>query len=271
MLDSTGPYLSVTLSCTSQVQQLLEFFDFVNINIASFGVPLQCLGLGNFEDHLAFTMFAPVVLAVAILLGFLAFPYLGAIWSLDPRWFRRGKPKKMLFAALPWLLLLTFLVAPMVSSSAFRAFSCESFDNGYTQRLCPQAPNSALCTLQLHYAHVFTIAGGASSERTLRSSAPTRRGAATRVWSCSLGSASCCIPWAGQQVEKVRPFAVAPRGLGGSSCSCSRFRPVYAPCETALLRQPKYESFFNQQASRCSMLCFSSFLVGRSWTGNPPH
>ena len=148
MLDSTGPYLSVTLSCTSQVQQLLEFFDFVNINIASFGMPLQCLGLGNFEDHLAFTMFAPVVLAVAILLGFLAFPYLGAIWSLDPRWFRRGKPKKMLFAALPWLLLLTFLVAPMVSSSAFRAFSCESFDNGYTQRLCPQAPNSALCTLQ---------------------------------------------------------------------------------------------------------------------------
>ena len=74
MLDSTGPYLSITLSCTSQVQQLLEFFDFVNINIASFGVPLQCLGLGNFEDHLAFTMFAPVVLAVAILLGFLAFP-----------------------------------------------------------------------------------------------------------------------------------------------------------------------------------------------------
>ena len=36
----------------------------------------------------------------------------------------------MLFAALPWLLLLIFLVFPMVSSSAFRAFSCEDFDNG---------------------------------------------------------------------------------------------------------------------------------------------
>ena len=36
----------------------------------------------------------------------------------------------MLFAALPWLLMLFFVIFPMVSSSAFRAFSCEDFGNG---------------------------------------------------------------------------------------------------------------------------------------------
>ena len=76
-------------------------------------------------------MFAPLVLAGATLLGFLALPYLKAVRALDRRWFRRGRPKDMLLAALPWLLLLTFLVSPVVSSSAFRAFSCEEFDNGY--------------------------------------------------------------------------------------------------------------------------------------------
>ena len=79
-------------------------------------------------------MFAPVVLAGIILLCFLALPYLKAVRALDRRWFRRGRPKDMLLAALPWLLLLTFLVSPVVSSSAFRAFSCEEFDNGYTLR-----------------------------------------------------------------------------------------------------------------------------------------
>ena len=33
-------------------------------------------------------------------------------------------------AALPGLLVLSFLVFPMVSSAAFRAFSCEGFSNG---------------------------------------------------------------------------------------------------------------------------------------------
>lgn len=38
----------------------------------------------------------------------------------------------MVCAALPWLLMLFFVVFPMVSSSAFRAFSCEDFGNGYS-------------------------------------------------------------------------------------------------------------------------------------------
>ena len=56
---------------------------------------------------------APVVIAAAILLGFLARPYLKGIVALDRRWFRLGRPKEMLLAALPWLLLLCFLVSPM--------------------------------------------------------------------------------------------------------------------------------------------------------------
>ena len=67
---------------------------------------------------------APIVLAAAILLGFLA-------RSLLPRSFSAsGSPKQMVCAALPWLLMLFFVVFPMVSSSAFRAFSCEDFSNG---------------------------------------------------------------------------------------------------------------------------------------------
>ena len=148
-VDRSLPEPNAVINIASQVQQLLGMFDFVNINIASFGMPLQCLGLGNFEDHLAFTMFAPVVLAAAILLGFLSLPYLAAIRALDRRWFRRGKPKESLLAALPWLLILTFLVAPMVSSSAFRAFSCEDFDNGYTHKAYPTQPCTLLCTLPM--------------------------------------------------------------------------------------------------------------------------
>ena len=52
------------------------------------------------------------------------------IVARDARWYRRGEPKAALLGALPWLLLLSFLVFPMVSSSSFQAFSCEAFSNG---------------------------------------------------------------------------------------------------------------------------------------------
>ena len=35
-----------------------------------------------------------------------------------------------LLEALPWLLLLSFVVFPVVSATSFRAFSCEAFDDG---------------------------------------------------------------------------------------------------------------------------------------------
>ena len=104
--------------------------DVLNINIEALGLPLQCIGLGSYEYSLSFTMFAPLILAVAYVLYHLAGPYINGILARDQRWFRLGRPKEKLMAALPGLLVLSFLVFPMVSSAAFRAFSCEEFSNG---------------------------------------------------------------------------------------------------------------------------------------------
>ena len=41
-----------------QVQQLLDMLDVFNINVGSLGLPLQCIGLGGYEDHLSFTILA---------------------------------------------------------------------------------------------------------------------------------------------------------------------------------------------------------------------
>ena len=134
-----APFTDQVVTCISKVydcnmppkvQRVLEMFDLVNINVAALGLPLQCIGLGGFEEHLAFTMFAPVVIAATTLLGFLASPLVAGICARDSGWYRRGRAKKRLLAALPWLLLLSFLVFPMVTSTAFLAFSCEEFDNG---------------------------------------------------------------------------------------------------------------------------------------------
>ena len=118
------------LQLPERVKRLLEIFDVLNIKIEALGLPLQCLGLGSYEYSLSFTMFAPLILAVAYVLYHLAGPYINGILARDQRWFRLGRPKEKLMAALPGLLVLSFLVFPMVSSAAFRAFSCEEFSNG---------------------------------------------------------------------------------------------------------------------------------------------
>ena len=102
------------------VTKLLSFFDVLNISIDGVGVPLQCLRLGTYGQQLATTMLLPVVIAAAIVLGFAA------------RGCCRGRTGLIseLFAALPWLLFLSFLVFPLVSAASFRAFSCEPFDDG---------------------------------------------------------------------------------------------------------------------------------------------
>ena len=96
----------------------METLDVLSINIESVGLPLQCLGLGSYEYSLAFKMFVPIVVAAAVVLGFLLAPLTQGVAARDPRWFRRGRPKEQLLAALPWLLLLSFLVFPMVPSAA---------------------------------------------------------------------------------------------------------------------------------------------------------
>ena len=101
------------------VAALLSVFELFNINIGGIGLPLQCMGLGTYEQQLATTMLAPLAVAAFLLVGFLL------------RSCCRGRGLGAgLLSALPWLLSLSFLVFPMVSSAAFRAFSCEAFDNG---------------------------------------------------------------------------------------------------------------------------------------------
>ena len=89
------------------VAKLLSTFELFNINIAGLGLPLQCIGLGAFEQQLAFTMLAPVVIATVLVLGFLIHH------ACRGRGYRTA-----LLAALPWFLTLTFMVFPMVSRCA---------------------------------------------------------------------------------------------------------------------------------------------------------
>ena len=95
-----------------EVAALLSVFELFNINIGGIGLPLQCMDLGKYEQQLATTMLAPLGIAALLLFGFL---------------FRScciGKSVGAgLLTSLPWLLSLSFLAFPMVSSSAFRAFS----------------------------------------------------------------------------------------------------------------------------------------------------
>ena len=93
----------------------------LNLNIGGIGLPLQCLGIGTYVQQLAVTMFTPLVIAAAILFRFVL-----------RSCYRSEGAGEGLMVALPWLLSLTFLVFPMVSSAAFRAFSCESFDGGHS-------------------------------------------------------------------------------------------------------------------------------------------
>ena len=99
---------------------------------------LRCLGLGGFATTLLAFMVVPFVLA---LLVYRRYHYV----RVRKRRQRDANETKSgtrtveakllvryeaLLNAAPWLLLLGFLSFPVVSSKAFSAFSCESFDYG---------------------------------------------------------------------------------------------------------------------------------------------
>ena len=127
-----------------EVAALLSLFELLNINIGGIGLPLQCMSLGTYEQQLAFTMVAPLILAVLLVAGFVGRSLCcaghggagdddgggGGHGGRDAQPAAPSRLKAGLLAALPWLLLLTFLVFPMVSSAAFQAFACEAFDTG---------------------------------------------------------------------------------------------------------------------------------------------
>jgi len=105
------------------LKQLLSVFELFSINIGGIGLPMQCFGLGTYKQQLMTTMLLPVGVAGLLVLGFV-------MRSLSCAGGAKGsRVNHGLLASLPWLLPLSFLVFPMVSSAAFRAFSCEEFDH----------------------------------------------------------------------------------------------------------------------------------------------
>ena len=149
-----------------EVAALLSFFEVLNINIAGIGLPLQCLGLGTYQQQLLTTMLVPVGVTVLLVLGFLVRSFCVSKEKRLSKWLVAG-----LVASLPWLLPLSFLAFPMVSSprsSPFRA------------RLSTMAACSCAPTMP------------SSAAPTCTSSPNQRHGLA----SSSTPSASRCSTWA---------------------------------------------------------------------------
>ena len=111
------------LSLPSSVAALLRSLDFFSFSIGSFGLPLECLQLGSFYNLLLVTTFAPYALYALILVCCAAV-------SCKERAKRGGFLRASGMRALPYLMGLSFLTFPMVTSLAFQAFACEDFDDG---------------------------------------------------------------------------------------------------------------------------------------------
>ena len=111
-----------------QAQSVLSIFEVFNVNIGGLSLPLSCIGLGTFWERMFFTLIFPIALAVFILVGSMVYAF-----TIRMKTGEKDAKKSLLaggLLALPKLLLLSFLVFPMVSSTAFQAFSCETFDSG---------------------------------------------------------------------------------------------------------------------------------------------
>ena len=107
----------------ASVAALLDNFEGLNLNIDSVGLPLPCLQIGSFFNRLLFVVLMPYMIAVLIIVWCTSSEALAA----SSTWLKGG-----LIRALPYLLGLSFLAFPMVSSLAFQAFNCEIFDDNST-------------------------------------------------------------------------------------------------------------------------------------------
>ena len=105
----------------SSVTALLDVFDYFNLDIDAFGLPLGCLQLGSFSDQLLFIVLLPCVLGLLVL----TFSILAEVLTKH----KDASLKAGLIRALPYLLYLAFYAFPLVSSRAFQAFDCEEFDD----------------------------------------------------------------------------------------------------------------------------------------------
>ena len=129
-------------------QAILNAFEVFNLNIGKIalllGSNIGCFGLGTYEQQMFTTMLTPLIIAAVILLCFLILAFFDRSKNREDRRKRldtgddeEAPPRQKvpewaedgLVRALPTLLLLSFLVFPMVSSVAFRAWACEEFED----------------------------------------------------------------------------------------------------------------------------------------------
>ena len=108
-------------------------------------VPLECLGLESFYLKLQSVALAPAGLIFLILLTTLNVATVRAVKS-ETDVIKRFKAiwSLVLQRGVPPCMIICFLTLPLVSSLAFRAFSCECFDNHDT------------CYLRADYSQVGT-------------------------------------------------------------------------------------------------------------------
>ena len=121
--------------------RIIKAFSWLHLNISDL-IQLECIGLGGYIDELRFTASAPALIVMLLSLGALireAAVERKRGWKLA-----RGT----VLMALPWVLLVTFLVSPDISSLAFRSFRCECFGEEMTDERMSwlRADYSVLCT-----------------------------------------------------------------------------------------------------------------------------
>lgn len=120
---------------------VVSSFKLLNLDLGGLGFPLACFGLDRIRNRLLYSILTPC----AVIVGTYA---LFALKGAPPA--KDGQPQSSRFHdALPVVLYVSFLVAPAVSSQAFRAFSCDCFHLNATHgkvrapptRLCPRSPS----------------------------------------------------------------------------------------------------------------------------------
>ena len=103
-----------------KVVRLIKSLSWLDLAVTDL-IQLECRGLGGYLSKLRFTAAAPALLGLLLTVG-----------ALIREAFSEGKRGWQLvlgttLRALPWVLFLTFLVVPDVTSLAFQAFRCECF------------------------------------------------------------------------------------------------------------------------------------------------
>lgn len=150
----TSPQVATSIAVVYNVemptstQSLLDSLQFVNLNLFdAFGLPLECLSLHGFSSELLFYMLAPVGLVAIFILGGVGSQWVqllrrrGCVEArrvggacapsgvCAPSW-RWKLIKRGVLRALPAISVISFLVFPAVSTVAFRAWDCDTFDAG---------------------------------------------------------------------------------------------------------------------------------------------